>query len=420
MSTPHTELRHLLRRGGYSPIPLEGKRPALKAWEQMIAPTFEQIEYWEKLFNLAANTGILTRLTPALDIDIMDPAAAQAVEEIAREWFEEPRGDAFRVRFGESPKRAILLRTDVPFPKQVRNVVAPNGAEYKIELLCDGQQIVVDGIHPKTGQPYIWHGGDPTTTPLDELPYVDKDIVNRFLNAAVEMLVEQFDYRAASERPTAGNGQDGAHQPADWAWLIENIKAGRELHDSTVAVAAKLVARGIDGDTAITLLRSMYDTSLAKEARRQEWQDRRDDIPRAVASAGRKYAPQTDGNGQDTREPPTDAPLPYVDLALDPIPPRDWFVADRIPAHNVTLLSGEGAKGKSLLLMMLSGAAVLPGKYWLGIAPKQGPVFYVSCEEDDKEICRRMEDVAAHYGFSRKDLIERGLHGPGLATKHSQ
>ena len=34
-------------------------------------------------------------------------------------------------------------------------------------------------------------------------------------------------------------------------------------------------------------------------------------------------------------------PLPYVDLALDPIPPREWLVPERIPMGNVTMLAAK-------------------------------------------------------------------------------
>src|SRR5262245_21370116 len=81
-------------------------------------------------------------------------------------------------------------------------------------------------------------------------------------------------------------------------------------------------------------------------------------------------------------------PLPYVDLALDLVE-REWLVPERIPMRNVTLLSGEGSIGKSLLLMQLSAAVVLGGR-WIGTELTQGPVLYLSCEEDDDEIRRRM------------------------------
>lgn len=100
-------------------------------------------------------------------------------------------------------------------------------------------------------------------------------------------------------------------------------------------------------------------------------------------------------------------PLPYVDLALD-LTPRQWLVPERIPMRNVSSMSGEGAIGKSLLLMQLSGSTVL-GMPWLGMMPEQGPVLYFNAEEDDDEVRRRMEDVARHLGATRQDMIERGL-----------
>jgi RecA-family ATPase len=108
-----------------------------------------------------------------------------------------------------------------------------------------------------------------------------------------------------------------------------------------------------------------------------------------------------------------DEPLPYVDLSLDLVE-REWLVPERIPMRNVTLLSGEGSIGKSLLLMQLSGAVVL-GQNWLGIPPVQGPVLYVSCEEDDDEIRRRMEAIARSLISSRAKMIEGGLRFISLA-----
>ena len=67
-------------------------------------------------------------------------------------------------------------------------------------------------------------------------------------------------------------------------------------------------------------------------------------------------------------------PLPRVDIAADPIPPRDWAVRDRIPARNVSLLSGEGAIGKSILLLQLAASTVL-SRDWLGTVPEPGPVM---------------------------------------------
>jgi RecA-family ATPase len=107
--------------------------------------------------------------------------------------------------------------------------------------------------------------------------------------------------------------------------------------------------------------------------------------------------------------------LSYVDLTRA-LAPREWYVAERIPMRNVTMLGGEGAVGKSLLLMQLAGAGVL-GKEWIGTLPAQGPVIYVSCEEDDDEINRRMDDVARHLGSTRLAMLACGLAFLSFAGK---
>jgi len=98
-----------------------------------------------------------------------------------------------------------------------------------------------------------------------------------------------------------------------------------------------------------------------------------------------------------------------IDVARDPIPPRDWAVRDRIPARNVSLLSGEGAIGKSILLLQLAASTVL-ARDWLGTVPEPGAVMYLSCEDDDAEIRRRLEAIASHYHCSRGDMMKSGLH----------
>jgi RecA-family ATPase len=102
-------------------------------------------------------------------------------------------------------------------------------------------------------------------------------------------------------------------------------------------------------------------------------------------------------------------PLVYADITREPIPPREWAVPDRIPVRNVAILSGEGSAGKSILLLQLCAAHVL-ARDWIGTLPTPGPVIYLGCEDDDDEICRRLESIAVHYRVTRKQIAEEGLH----------
>jgi hypothetical protein len=120
-----TVLRLRLLELGYSPIPLFGKEPpiygknnqrkGLGNWQQLDGVTCKQIEMWSKTWPDATNTGALTRLMPTLDLDILNEAAARAIEDYVREHYEE-RGHIL-TRIGRLPKRAIPFRTEEPFSR---------------------------------------------------------------------------------------------------------------------------------------------------------------------------------------------------------------------------------------------------------------------------------------------------------------
>src|SRR5258707_2520077 len=122
-----SEVRLKLRKRGFAPIPVSGKVPPLKEWGKRADTSDGDIEIWEKLFPQATNTGILTALAPCLDIDILDPAAADSAEQAVRERFDEH--GAIRVRFGRSPKRCRFFRTneDDRVQKITVDLVATNG-----------------------------------------------------------------------------------------------------------------------------------------------------------------------------------------------------------------------------------------------------------------------------------------------------
>jgi len=200
-----TACRKRLLATGYAPLPVNGKAPPFQGWQD-IAATNKIIETWETKYPDAASTGILTVSVPTIDIDIMHPEAATAIEALAREHFEE-RGHIL-VRFGKAPKRAILLRSDEPFKKLVRKFAAPNRSdEQRIEIMADGQQVVAFGLHKETQRPYSWHGGEPGAVAREQLPYVRKDDVTAFLDAAAELLTKEFGFKLIDDKRRSDNGK---------------------------------------------------------------------------------------------------------------------------------------------------------------------------------------------------------------------
>ena len=285
-----TETRLRLLQSGFDPLPVNGKKPPLKEWEKRTETSKGDIDIWSTLYPYANNSGALTRRMPTLDADIRNQEAAEAVEQLVRDRFADC--GTILVRIGNAPKRAVPFRTDTPFKKITANLVAPNGNKEKIELLCDGQQVVVAGIHPETNKPYAWFGGEPGAVKLEELPYLSEEEARELVDDVVDLLVREHSYQRGAARPKPTDDGVGAGH-TDWKYLLDNIHAGHELHDSLCSLAAKMVRAGMSGGAAVNLLRAAMDGSTA--ARDDRWQERYDDIPRAVSSAEEKFAPSVNG-----------------------------------------------------------------------------------------------------------------------------
>lgn len=88
--------------------------------------------------------------------------------------------------------------------------------------------------------------------------------------------------------------------------------------------------------------------------------------------------------------------------------PRAWLVPDLIPERTVTLLSGDGGVGKSLLAMQLA-TAVASGGQWLGLCVERGPAIYMSAEDELDEMHRRLLDITKAESIGLADLPDLKL-----------
>jgi hypothetical protein len=334
-----------LREAGYAPIPVDGKIPLISSWQTLGNATAEDITSWTQKHPTHSNTGAITARMPTLDIDIKDPEAAEAVEQMVRDRFGD--GGTLLFRYGNAPKRAIPFQTAKPFPKLQVFLIAPNGdTTQKLELLCSGQQVVVDGIHPDTHRPYEWRGGRLGEVKLVDLPHLNESEARTLVRDAAELLAAEHGYKIAPPRPKA-NGNAGDHHPEgakDWSWLIDAIVEGGSLHDNTCALAAKVVAGGMRGGAAVNLIRAVMEQSRAPRDAR--FDDRLRDIPRLVSSAEEKLK---NPSSQPSETEPIDVATIFAFVGDKPASPPKELIKGLVPAEGVAVTGGQSTAGKTFI-----------------------------------------------------------------------
>src|SRR5262245_48970196 len=206
--------RLALLAAGYVPIPLIGKRPVNTAWQSDVAPDEAEVTSWKTMCPTAYNTGILTKRTPAIDIDVTDGVVANAIADRAAELVDESA--RLLVRFGRHPKRAILFRTDVPFDKmRTPDFTSPDGATHHVEILCDGQQLTVFGRHPDTGNEYEWPQGGPDSITHCELPLLTAAAAKQLIDDAACIMRHAGWVEKKSQRSTGNAANAPAYAASD-------------------------------------------------------------------------------------------------------------------------------------------------------------------------------------------------------------
>mgnify|MGYP000875857591 CR=1 FL=1 len=177
----------LVARNGYEVIPIipGEKRPYGKKW-QTYDGSEEGVSDWLKAGKGDHGIGIKSRHTPAVDIDVLDPAVVKEIREMVFAIL----GEGMQ-RIGLPPKELLVYQTDEPFPKVDTGFWLDNkGRTVKVEILGDGQQFVAAHIHPDTGKPYQWlNGRSVLKTPRDDLPIIRQDHAKAIREAAIEIFL---------------------------------------------------------------------------------------------------------------------------------------------------------------------------------------------------------------------------------------
>jgi AAA domain-containing protein/bifunctional DNA primase/polymerase-like protein len=225
-------------KGGYEPIPvLSGrKRPVLDRWQD--APVdLEAASAWAEARPGELSTGIRTRHTPGVDIDIHDPNVADQVEQALLNMV--PSGTILK-RVGLPPKRLIPFRCTTPFKKIAATFKAPDKTIHKVEVLADGQQFVAEGIHETTQQPYRWADNISLLNVAHEhLPLVDEALARAFVAKAREIMTRAgwIEIGSKSDGKASTNGSANTNGAKAGTLDFNSIYYRSALKDECAAIA---------------------------------------------------------------------------------------------------------------------------------------------------------------------------------------
>lgn len=280
---------------GYAVVPIQtGKKaPGFDGWQKS-TPSKHQIKEWLEHGHKNSGVGVLTRNTPAIDIDVSDDEVAKKVEE----WVWENIGAA-PVRVGRAPRRLLVFRTNTPFKKMRSSKWRDQfGDEHQIEILGDGQQFVAYHIHPDTGKPYVW-----TTPEMSPL----QTAANRLVELSVEQceqLIAWFDGLAFDEgwEQVKKGRQQAGDLNSDNPWVEDTIPVS--MDDEELKRRLMLVPNPEDYDTWFQVgmaLHHQYDGDDEGLQLWHEWSETADNYDadslerhwKSFAITGKKRAPIT-------------------------------------------------------------------------------------------------------------------------------
>lgn len=470
--TRFAEIAGALAAAGYRPIPIKPsqKAPAVSAWQNYVYNVADCANYRE------CGVGLLCGELRAIDIDVRNEQVSTRIEALAKSMLN-IAGKAPR-RIGQWPKTLLMVRSDdgpkmstAPYRLESEMV---DDKPHKVEILGAGQQFVAYGIHPDTGREYTWNGaGDPTTIPLDSLPYVDPAELHAFLSAAEQIMAEYGTRCGKLGRDEYGTiHQSSADLAGDYLTVASAVRAipnadlsrddwivmgmaikgalgeqGRSLWLEWSRSSGKSGMSG-KSDSPEKAWESFRPTKVGAgtiyyEARRNGWQRPAaavPDVPEHLTEAPplEAYTQSTEAPLPDDTEPDdkSDDKPPLSDLpvsrlldlkhlqSIDP-PPFEWWVPGWLSPHP-TLLSGRGGVGKSLLAMQLA-AGCAAGKPLIGRAARPLKVLYWACEDDRDELHRRLHAIAKSLGTPLDALADNlyidarlGLDNTILATAYGR
>lgn len=420
-----------LAEQGFEPIPVRPgeKRPALPNWQSCKI----EVEAWSRKY---PNHGVGLRLGHAtgpdefiiaLDVDVLDPDVAEALAKDA----DEILGPS-PVRVGRAPKALRLYRLQSKTPPRKRASFAFFDAledQHRVEVLGHGQQCVVAGVHPDTGQPYTW-SAEPR---LAELPLVTESQLDAFMQRFEERArakVERGEWfgNGPEKAPTAPRDDDDL-RPGDplltrlrlalavlrpdergrWIAVGHHIKAA--VGEGGFDLWHEWSARSDNAGTyqGEEDCRDTWDTLNPEHSSGlhalQVMAEKALGVPLPGCLPG-EFEPIEDGSeeGEGENSGAGAEPFRLSDVVSDEIAPRDWIVPRLALRGAVTVLAGAGAVAKSTFALGVA-VSLAADRDVLGLGvTKRARAYVLNNEDPPDELQRRGHAICQEHGIPPADL----------------
>ena len=188
-SETYATLAPKLLVAGYEVLPIvpNQKRPDITGWTDI---NFRDPKTVDQYIRQCPSYGVGVKTGDVVVIDIDCPREDLAIEFQNRCFA--VLGEA-PVRIGKAPKRALYYRIDgEPLDKKATQRYSADGAFFQVEVLGQGQQCVIYGVHPDTNAPYNWVGDSLEHVPFDQLVPVTKIQIDKLLRDLCDRLDQEF------------------------------------------------------------------------------------------------------------------------------------------------------------------------------------------------------------------------------------
>ena len=426
--------RIALVRNSFAPVPIvtDGKRPTETGWPDRARALLQPGAEVPAPAPDALNTGIECSGLRPLDLDIDDPATAEAVRALARQML----GDTIaRVR-DNSPRCLLPYRAAEGEPRK-RVLIGTGG---KIEALGTGQQFVAFGTHP-SGAPLEWEPIGPDSVARDRLPTISEAQLAGFLAAAAPLI--------GASAPGSAPGDGAQHDAADLAppdagavvallgRLPNPADMDRDRYVSVMSGAGGCILGlratgklGLDDEAAIGEAAVAWAArwegqgrGLEYEAAKWESDWSRPTAPRAgwpslqreAAKLIPEYRAETVRAGLAGVEIVAPEPQPRAPSGLRLLTPADcamaaprgYIVKQLCAPRDLLIVYGQPGTGKSALLPYL-GYCIARGAPAFGKRTRAGLVLYVATE-DEHGLAGRVHALRIEHGNTGNFLLVQGL-----------